>query len=364
MSATDLAVRTDVPLAGLSSLRVGGPARCFAYASSLEDVSSAYDWCKARGEALTVVGGGTNVVVADEGLDGLVLAVAIRGTTFELDGEDLVVNAGAGEPWDAVVGGVVERGFGGLECLSGIPGLTGGTPIQNVGAYGQEVAGVIDRVTVFDWTTGAVRDLAARECGFAYRSSRFKHADAGRFIVCHVSFRLHRSDANVTYPDISAELQRVGRGRADVADVRAAVLAVRKRKGMVLDGADPDTRSVGSFFTNPVVSEADADRISVAAGAAVPTYPQTAGGVRIPAAWLIEQSGWKKGNRDGRAGISTKHTLALVNRGGATAADVVRLAGRIARSVHERFGVRLRAEPVFMGFAGDRDVAYLQGANG
>ena len=359
----ELTVHADVPLAPRSSLGVGGSARWFTTAASVDDLADAYAWSRARGEPLTVWGGGTNVVVADRGLDGLVVAVALRGMAFDGDRESLVVTAASGEPWDALVHATVERGYAGLECLSGIPGLVGGTPIQNVGAYGQDVSRVLDRVTVFDVQAGGTRELTATECGFGYRTSRFKSVDAGRFVVCGVTFRLHRSAPTTSYPDIGGELRRLGRDRHDVADVRAAVLAVRRRKGMVIDAADPDTRSVGSFFTNPIVSDAEAARISEDAGVAVPAYAQPAGGMRIPAAWLIERAGWAKGHADGGAGISTKHPLALVNRGDATAADVVRLASRIARSVHERFGVRLRAEPVFMGFGGDRDVAYLQGAD-
>jgi len=359
----ELAVHVDVPLAPRSSLGVGGAARWFTTATTVDDLAAAHAWSRSRGEPLTVWGGGTNVVVADRGLEGLVVAIALRGTAFDTDGDDLVVTAASGEPWDAVVQTTVDRGYAGLECLSGIPGLVGGTPIQNVGAYGQDVARVLERVTVFDAHAGGTRQLTAPECGFGYRTSRFKGADAGQFVVCDVTFRLRRSSATTSYPDIGAELRRRGRDQADVADVRAAVLEVRRRKGMVIDPADPDTRSVGSFFTNPIVSGAVAARISDEAGVAIPAYAQPGGGVRIPAAWLIERAGWAKGHADGGAGISAKHPLAIVNRGGATAVEVVRLAGRIARSVHERFGVRLRAEPVFMGFGGDCDVAYLQGAD-
>jgi UDP-N-acetylmuramate dehydrogenase len=355
-------IHEGVPLAPRSSLRVGGPARWFMVASSAADVAAAHAWGRSRGVPMVVLGGGTNVVVADAGLDALVVAVQPRGLVIEEDGEGLRVTAAAGEPWDGVVEAAVAHGGAGLECLSGIPGLTGGTPIQNVGAYGQDVAGVIDAVTAFDTIAGATTRLAASECGFAYRTSRFKARDAGRFVVCEVSFRLRKGPPTTAYAEVAASLARHGVSQPSVADVRGTVIDIRRRKAMVVDDTDPDTRSVGSFFTNPIVAAADAERVAASAGAPTPAFAQPDGRVKIPAAWLIERAGFAKGTREGAVGLSSRHTLAIVTREGATAADVVRFAGRVARRVEDVFGVRLRPEPVFLGFAGgdaQPDVDYL-----
>ena len=359
----DPAVQPDVALAPRTSLRVGGPAQWFMQASSAGDVHAAHVWARAAGLPMLVLGGGTNVVVADAGVRGLVVAVAPRGLAVTEDAESVSVVAAAGEPWDAVVASAVAHGGAGLECLSGIPGLAGGTPIQNVGAYGQEVASVIESVTVFDRERGTVERLPPAACAFAYRASRFKGPDAGRFVVCEVAFRLGKGPPTTAYADVAAALERAGVTLPTVADVRAAVLAIRRRKGMVIDDADPDSRSAGSFFTNPIVSVAAAERIASRAGAAPPAFAQPGGTVKVPAAWLIERAGFARGDHDGAVGLSTKHTLAIVTRDGARAADVVRFAGAVARRVEDTFGVRLRPEPVFLGFAaGERaDVDYLLG---
>lgn len=358
------AIASGVPLAPRNSLRVGGAARWFTAASSAGEVAAAHAWSRSRGVPLIVLGGGTNVVVADAGLDALVVAVQPRGLTIQDDGETLHVTAAAGEPWDAVVEAAVARGGAGLECLSGIPGLTGGTPIQNVGAYGQDVAEVVETVTVFDTVAAAVSQLPASACGFAYRTSRFKVQDAGRFVVCAVTFRLSKGAPTTTYADVAAALARQGVTHPSVADVRATVIEIRRRKAMVIDEIDPDTRSVGSFFTNPIVTADAAEGVARRAGAAPPAFPQADGRVKLPAAWLIERAGFARGTRDGAVGLSSRHTLAIVTREGATAADVVRFAGRVVRGVEDRFGVRLRPEPVFLGFAGggaSPDVDYLLG---
>jgi UDP-N-acetylmuramate dehydrogenase len=362
----DIAVERDVPLAPRSSLRVGGQASWFTVASSAGDIAAAYAWSRARGVPMVVLGGGTNVVVADAGLDALVVAVQLRGLDVVDHGDALDVTAAAGEPWDGVVEAVVARGGAGLECLSGIPGLAGGTPIQNVGAYGQDVSGVIHDVTAYDTAAGTMTRLAAAECGFAYRSSRFKSHDAGRFVVTAVRFRPQKGPPTTSYADVAAALDRQGVTHPTVADVRAAVIEIRRRKAMVIDDTDPDTRSVGSFFTNPVISAAEAERLAERAGAAAPAFAQPDGRVKVPAAWLIERAGFMKGARDGAVGLSSRHTLAIVTRDGATAADVIRFASRVARQVEARFGVRLRPEPVFLGFAGGEvqpDVDYLLGTS-
>jgi UDP-N-acetylmuramate dehydrogenase len=362
---SDAAIHRDVPLAPRSSLRVGGAARWFVGATTAADVAAAHAWAQSHEVAMVVLGGGTNVVVADAGLDALVVAVQTRGLSVVEDGDTVTVTAAAGELWDAVVGAAVSRGGSGLECLSGIPGLTGGTPIQNVGAYGQDVSGAIDAVTAFDTSTGEMTRLSAAECGFAYRSSRFKGHDAGRFVVCEVTFTLRKGAPTTTYADVAAALARRQIDHPSVADVRATVIDIRRRKAMVIDESDPDTRSVGSFFTNPIVSSGDAERAASRAGAAPPLFPQADGRVKMPAAWLIERAGLTKGMRDGAVGLSSRHTLAIVTREGATAADVIRFAAGVARRVEDAFGVRLRPEPVFLGFVGgdtQPDVDYLLGA--
>ena len=345
-----------VPLAPLSTLGVGGAARWFARATSVSDVIAAHGWAAARGASLFVLGGGSNLVIADEGFDGLVLHVALSGVKAAVEGEDTIVSAGAGEPWDPLVDLTVSRGLAGIECLSGIPGTVGGTPIQNVGAYGQEVASSIESVTAFDRREQRTVMLSAFECGFAYRMSRFKQHDAGRFVVCEVAYRLRPGPGTATYPDLVEYLSRDGVASSGVRDVREAVLAVRRRKGMVIDATDPDTRSVGSFFINPVVDRATFERI----GTSTPHFAMENGEVKIPAAWLIERSGFGRGHIDGAVGLSSKHPLAIINRAGATAGNVVRFARRIKTAVRDRFGINLRPEPVFIGFdADDPDVASL-----
>lgn len=345
----------QVALAPRCTLGVGGPARFHARVRDAAEVAEALAWCEARGVASFVLGGGSNLVVADAGFDGLVLEVDARGVSIADDGR---VVAAAGEPWDALVEACVARGLAGLECLSGIPGRVGGTPIQNVGAYGQEVAERIETVRAFDRRSGAIALLAARDCGFAYRQSRFKREDAQRFVVLDVAFRLEPGGApRVAYPDLAAELGP----DPSLAAVRAAVLAVRRRKGMVLDPADPDTRSCGSFFMNPIVDAATHATLRDDAGAPAPAFAAGDGQAKVPAAWLIERAGFAKGTARGAVGLSSKHPLALINRGGATAREVVAFAREVQRGVARRFGVTLRAEPEFVGFGADADVAALVG---
>jgi UDP-N-acetylmuramate dehydrogenase len=344
----------------MSTLGVGGAARWYLRAETADDVAAAHRWSRDHGVPLFVLGGGSNVVIADGGIESLVLHVAIRGLRFDAGADRTRVVAGAGEPWDRLVLDAVERGLAGVECLSGIPGTVGGTPIQNVGAYGQEVAEIIETVDVYDLDSGQFLTLPSSDCRFAYRMSRFKREDPDRFVVCGVTFRLQEGEPTATYPDIVRYLEGEHLASPTVRDVRRAVLEVRRRKGMVLDAGDTDTRSVGSFFMNPIVTRSGRERVAAAAGAEPPGFVMKDDRVKIPAAWLIERAGFRRGETDGAAGISGKHTLALVNRGGATARDVLRLATRIKRTVVDRFGVWLRPEPVFVGFGDDVDVAYLQ----
>jgi UDP-N-acetylmuramate dehydrogenase len=354
-----------MPLAPLSTLGIGGPAKWFLRVTMPSDMAAAHEWCERTQTPMFVLGGGSNLVIADEGFDGLVVQPALTGKSFtNIGGGDTLVFAGAGEPWDALVEAAVARRLGGLESLSGIPGSVGGTPIQNVGAYGQEVSGSIETVTAFDRTDGTLRTLGAHECGFSYRTSRFKGADAGRFIICAVSLRLREVVPEPGYPDVISYLDRAGISSPQVGDIRAAVLAIRRRKGMVLDRCDPDTRSVGSFFMNPVVSTALHQQIATMSGEPPPAFALDDSRVKVPAAWLIEHAGFEKGFSDGAVGISGKHTLALISRDGATARDVLRLATRIKRQVAARFGVWLQPEPNFVGFGLDPDVGYLQRTDG
>jgi UDP-N-acetylmuramate dehydrogenase len=359
----------QVPLAGYTTLRLGGPARHFAEAADDTELVAQVWAADERGEPLLVLGGGSNLVVADEGFPGTVVHVATRGVRHEPDGDCVLLTVAAGEDWDTVVAGAVADGLAGLECLSGIPGLAGATPIQNVGAYGQEVAQTLVAVRGYDRERGEVVDLAAADCGFGYRTSAFKRSlrswaptpgVTGRFVVLGVTFRLERSarSAPVRYAELARTLGVAEGGRAPLGEVRSAVLALRRGKGMVLDATDPDTRSAGSFFTNPVLdlaAFAELERTVAATlgpGTRVPTFPAGPGRVKVPAAWLIEHSGFTKGYPGGQgARISNKHTLALVNPGGASAAGLLALAGEIADGVRKTFGVDLAPEPVLVGAA-------------
>jgi UDP-N-acetylmuramate dehydrogenase len=346
------AVATDVPLAPLTTLELGGPARFFVRAEDEATTVEALQWAKGRGLPVFVLGGGSNLVVADAGFEGLVLQVALPGLSFRAAGGEVVIDAGAGQPWDALVAEAVGRGLAGVECLAGIPGFVGATPIQNVGAYGQEVGDTIRRVRVLDRATLAVTELEATDCGFGYRDSNFKRTP-DRHVVLAVTFALRPGGApTIKYP----ELRQALAGDPSLADVRSTVLALRRRKSMVIDPADENRRSAGSFFMNPIVPAAEADRIAkhavaeglVADASQVPRFP-AAGGVKLAAGWLIEKAGITKGFRQGPVGISSRHALALVHHGGAKTADLLALARIVRDTVAVRFGVRLVPEPVLLG---------------
>jgi UDP-N-acetylmuramate dehydrogenase len=303
-----------------------------------------------------VLAGGSNVVVADDGFDGTVVHVATRGLRLDRGPDGAVLlSAQAGEPWEAVVERAQGEGLAGVECLTGIPGSAGATPIQNVGAYGQEVAATVTEVRALDRRTGAVERLPADACGFRYRTSVFKHDD--RRVVLGVSFALRPSERSepIRYAELARRLGvRVGDDVA-LADARAAVLDLRRAKGMVVDPADPESVSAGSFFTNPVLDPpayaALRERVAqrLGDGVSAPAFPEADGRTKTSAAWLIERAGFERGHARGPVAISAKHTLALVNRGGATTAQLVALAREIAGGVEEAFGVRLVPEPVFVG---------------
>jgi len=340
-----------VLLAPYCTLGVGGSARFFVDAEDEATVTDAWTWARSRGVALSVLGGGSNLVVGDAGVDGLVVRVGVRGIETVDTGHEVVVSVGAGEPWDPLVAVTVECGWAGLECLSGIPGLVGATPIQNVGAYGQEVAETLVALRALDTRSGRVVRLTHTDCRFAYRDSLFKSGEPGRFIVLDVTYRLRRGgEPTLRYDEVKRHVERRGLHRPSLADVRTSVIAIRRSKSMVIDPGDENARSCGSFFTNPIVSVAEADRVQAVTGEPVmPRYPQADGRVKLAAAWLIEHAGFSKGQRDGAVGLSTRHALAVVAHAGATASDVIAFARRIQHDVEARFGVRLTPEPVFWG---------------
>ena len=346
---SDLDVREQVPLAPFTTLGVGGPARWFVEARDESTVSEAIAWARARSTPVHVLGGGSNLVIADHGVDALVLKIGLRGIVMREIPDGAEVTAAAGEPWDEVVAAAVARGWAGLECLSGIPGLVGATPIQNVGAYGQEVSETVTAVRVLDLTSGRISTLGNADCRFAYRDSVFKRDAAGRVVVLAVTYRLHPGAAPVVrYADVARDLSGRGVERPSVADVRATVIAVRRSKSMVLDRNDENGRSCGSFFLNPVIAaDALADVEARANDPAMPRWPERDGRVKLSAAWLIERAGFRRGHSAGAVGLSTRHALAIVARDGATAADVVALARQIQATVDARFGVRLTPEPEF-----------------
>ena len=334
------AAAVDAPLAPLTTLGLGGPAK------RLVSVTSEAELVEAVGdsdEPLLLLAGGSNLVLPDAGWPGVVVRIETRGV--ERDGSVLEVQAG--EPWDDLVAATVSDGLAGFECLSGIPGSAGATPIQNVGAYGQEVAETVRSVRVLDRTTGAIEELDGDRCGFAYRTSAFKRSD--RWVVLAVTFALHADAASqpLRYAELARALDVEPGTRAPLAEVREAVLALRRGKGMVLDSADPDIVSAGSFFMNPIL-----DAATVAAlRPSPPAFPQPDGRVKTSAAWLIERAGFAKGYTRGRVAISSKHALALVNRGGATTTELLGLAREIAAGVRDRFGVELQPEPTIVGGA-------------
>jgi UDP-N-acetylmuramate dehydrogenase len=333
-----------VRLSELTTLRLGGPAERYVEASTDDEVIEVV----RDAEPLLILAGGSNLVVADGGFPGTVLQIATRGV--RRDGATLEV--AAGEPWDPLVAACVVDGLAGIECLAGIPGSVGATPIQNVGAYGQEVAETIVAVRVLDRARGVVEELAPAACGFTYRSSAFKR-EPGRWVVLGVRFALHASElsAPIRYAELARALDVELGDRAPLAEVREAVLALRRRKGMVLDDADPDTFSAGSFFTNPILEADEHAALRARTDAEPPAWPEADGRVKTSAAWLIERAGFHRGDGDPDGiAISTKHTLALTNRGHGTTAQLVAFAREIAAGVHEAFGVDLTPEPVLVGY--------------
>jgi len=348
-------VLENIPLAPLTTFNIGGPARYFVEAKTVGETQEAVAFACSRNHSLFILGGGSNLLVADTGWPGLVLKIAIQGIE-QHPGHDehgrVLFDVGAGEPWDKFVSRTVTARCAGVECLSGIPGSVGGTPVQNVGAYGQEVSETISSVLVLDLKDNQVRELCPEACEFSYRASVFNTTGRGRFIVLRVTYALTPGGApRITY----ADLRRQFEGREtppNLAETREAVRYIRARKGMLLIPGDPDGQSAGSFFKNPILSAAQHEELkrrAAARGLTLPSYPALESQQKVSAAWLVERSGFAKGFGFGRVGISTKHALALVNRGGATAADVLTLKDQIQHRVEEIWSVHLEPEPVFVG---------------
>jgi len=311
-------IQENISLAPFTTLAIGGPARFFARATTAEDVAAAVRFADERRLSLFVLGGGSNLVVSDHGWNGLVLQIALDGIATHEDRGRTLLDAGAGVFWDEFVALAVSQNLAGVECLSGIPGTVGGTPVQNVGAYGQEVSQTIVSLSAFDIARAETRELSAADCGFSYRSSTFNTGARGRYIILRVTFALTRAD-----------------------------------KGMIIDPADPESRSAGSFFKNPVLADGRHRQLVATAhtrGLRVPSYPALSQQRKVSAAWLVENSGFHKGFTSGRVGISSKHALAIVNRGGATAGEVVALKDQIQRRVRQQWDIWLEPEPVFIGF--------------
>ncbi len=346
----ELTIERNVPLAPFTTLGIGGPATYFARAATVDQIRDALDWAHARNQGVFLLAGGSNVLVADRGFDGLVVKIELRGiTVIDEDPGSVHVKAAAGEWWDDFVAYAADRGWAGIECLSGIPGTTGATPIQNVGAYGQDVSETVIRVEVLDRTTGRVVWFTNWDCRFGYRSSVFKNYERDRYVVLSVTFRLKPGgEAAIRYPELQQAIEERGVDTNDLRGVRDAVIAIRRRKGMVLDPADPDTRSDGSFFMNPVLPAGQLTSL-LDRYPKMPHYP-SAGEVKLSAAWLIEHAGFGKGFVHGHAGLSSKHTLAIINRGGGTAAEVLELVRLIQERVRAAFGIELHPEPNFVGF--------------
>ncbi len=367
-------IQENVPLAPLTTLQVGGPARYFAELKREEEVRESAQFAKSRGLPLFVLGGGSNLVVADSGWPGLTLKIAIGGIAApnvkDAPGNAVLFSVGAGVNWDDFVAQAVAQNCAGVECLSGIPGSVGATPVQNVGAYGQEVADMIESVRALDLKEDRIVVLPKPACGFRYRASIFNGTERGRYIILRVNFRVERGGAaSLKYADLQKYFAERQAQSPDVspakktpppslAETRAAVLEIRRRKGMLIVSGDDDCRSAGSFFKNPVLGEAQFQELAERAasqGLDIPSHPALRSQHKdaqhkVSAAWLVEHAGFPKGYGAGAAGISRKHALAIINRGDAKASDIIALKDEIQRGVREVWGILLEAEPVFVGF--------------
>jgi UDP-N-acetylmuramate dehydrogenase len=347
-----MVIQENIMLAPLTTMGVGGPARFFVEASSTEEVREAIGYAKSRNLPLFILGGGSNLVVSDAGWPGLVLKISLLGINHRHGHGTAYFDVGAGEDWDSFVAATVQHHCAGIECLSGIPGSVGGTPVQNVGAYGQEVAQTIDSLVALHVESGEEEEFEKSDCGFGYRSSIFNTSARGRYVILRVTYALvHDGKPRLAYADLQKHF--AGRAEPTLADVREAVRHIRASKGMLLTPGDADARSAGSFFKNPVLTENEFDslkRKAAARGLEIPNYPALAARRKVSAAWLVEQSGFSKGFGNGHVGISRKHALAIVNRGGATSAEVVQLKNEIQARVQQQWEIQLEPEPVLLGF--------------
>jgi UDP-N-acetylmuramate dehydrogenase len=342
----------EVALAPYTTFQIGGPARWFAEAMSEDDIAAGIAFARERKLPLFILGGGSNLLVSDAGFPGLVLRIALRGIASTEESGRSIISAAAGEDWDGLVAYAVASNLAGVECLSGIPGTVGGTPVQNVGAYGQEVSQTIVTVRAFDRKTGQFVDLPASDCGFSYRRSIFNSSQRERYVVSRVHYALHKNaPATFVYADVARYFSARNVTAPTLAEVRDAVRSIRAQKGMLLVPGDADCRSAGSFFKNPVVPASILDSLALELKVekqSIPAYPAQQGEVKLSAAWLIERAGFAKGYALGNAGISSRHTLALVNRGGASATEVTALRDKVIAAVASRFAVRLEPEPVWL----------------
>ena len=345
-------VKENIPLAELTTLKIGGAARFFVSAQSENEIVEAVNYAGENNLELFILGGGSNVLIADEGFDGLVLQIASKGISVKDTENKTLVTANAGEDWDGFCEFCVAENLQGVECLSGIPGLVGGTPVQNVGAYGQEVSESIRSVKVYDRAEKQVKELSNADCGFAYRTSIFNTSHKNRYIVLAVTFALEKNGApKIIYKD----LREFFDGESPtLTQTRRAVLQIRAAKSMVIDVDDPNSKSAGSFFKNPIVSKDKfteiEQRTELKAIGSVPFFKVDDKNVKIPAAWLIEKSGFQKNFRKGKVGLSSRHTLAIVNFDNASAKDILELKSEIQAKVKATFGVELLPEPIFVGF--------------
>jgi UDP-N-acetylmuramate dehydrogenase len=348
-----MVITENVALAPLTTLKVGGSARYFIEATNPAEVSQAVEFSKSANLPLFILGGGSNLVISDAGWPGLVLKVGITGINHRHGHDEVIFEAGAGEDWDKFVGMVVAHNIAGIECLSGIPGSVGASPVQNIGAYGQEVANTIESVVALDLRDGEVHELSNEECGFSYRTSIFNTTERGRYIILQVNYSLnHGADAYIAYADLKKYFAGWSEKPA-LANVRDAVRKIRAGKGMLITAGDDDCRSAGSFFKNPILSADQYQALTARADAKnlqIPSYPALDAQKKVSAAWLVEHSGFSRGYGSGPVGISRKHALAIVNRGNATAADIVAFKEDIQQRVEEIWGILLEPEPVFVGF--------------
>jgi UDP-N-acetylmuramate dehydrogenase len=355
VSLSSIKIQEHIALAPYTTLQVGGPARYFLEVGSEKEVDEAVAFARERGLPLFVLGGGSNLLVSDAGFDGVVVHVALRGVKEHKEGDGVLLEVGAGENWNDVVRYAVEHDYAGIECLAGIPGDVGGTPVQNVGAYGQEVSETVVRVRAYDLETSGFVDLGTGDCGFGYRRSLFNTEARGRYIITAVTYRLRPGgEPALRYADLQKHFKPIldAGQKPSLLPVYDAVRSIREQKGMLAGQGGPDGRSAGSFFKNPVVPVSAIDRIASALSidaSRVPHWPAGDGRTKVPAAWLIERAGFGRGFALGNAGISSRHTLAVINRGNATAAEIIGLRDIIRERVHVLFGVALEQEPVQVG---------------